>query len=57
MGGETDWFILPNTLAAAVGRTMVQQKVAGLYGFQEPGFQVMVDWLVEFEELPDAMCF
>jgi hypothetical protein len=58
MGGETDWFIIPFTYAAAIGRTMVQQKAAGMdEDFQDPGFQALVDWLVQAEELPDAMCY
>ena len=57
MGGETDWFVVPYTLAAAVGRTLVLQRAAGLPGFEDVGFAAMVAWLVEDEGLPDSMCF
>jgi hypothetical protein len=48
--------VLPFTFAAAVGRTLVSQKAAGLPGFAENGFGAMVSWLVDLEELDDAMC-
>jgi hypothetical protein len=60
MGGETQWFLLPNSLGAAVGRRLIEQKVAdrGLAQFfDEPGFRKMVSWLIEMEELSDAMCY
>ena len=57
MGSSTDWFILPSTLGSAVGRTLVQQHAAGLSGFNAAGFAALVQWLVEGEELPDAMCY
>ena len=57
MGGETGWFILPTTLAAAVGRTLIQQKATGLPGFDDKGMQELIRALVEVEELPDSMCY
>jgi hypothetical protein len=57
MGGETDWFVVPSTLAAAVGRTLVEQKTAGLPGFQDEGFAALVRWLVQNEQLPDSMTY
>ena len=57
MGGETDWFVVPSTLAWAVGRTLVEQKAAGLEGFEDDGFAAMVRWLVDDEQLPDSMCY
>lgn len=57
MGGETGWFLLPHTLGAAVGKTLTEQKIAGLEGFQEAGFDRMVKWLVHTEHLADAMCY
>src|SRR5262245_54670709 len=47
MGGETDWFVIPLTFAAAVGRTLVEQQATGLAGFQSDGFAALVRWLVE----------
>jgi hypothetical protein len=57
MGGETDWFVVPFTLAAAMGRSLVEQKAAGLAGFDTEGFAALVRWLVEDEELHDSMCY
>lgn len=58
MGGETQWFILPHSFGVAVGRTLIEQKVAdcGLASyFNEQAFRRMVSWLVEGEELSDTM--
>lgn len=57
MGGETEWFLLPYTLGTAIGLRLVEQKVAGLSGFDKKGFKRMVSWLVDMEELDDAMCY
>ena len=57
MGGETDWFIIPFSLAVGVARALLEQKTAGLAGFDEQGFTKMVAWLVDLEELNDAMCY
>lgn len=57
MGGETDWFILPHSFSTAIGKRLIEQKVSGLSGFNEDGFLKMVAWLVEMEELSDAMCY
>jgi hypothetical protein len=60
MGGETEWFLLPHSFGAAVARTMIEQKVAdcGLAdSINGQGFKRMVAWLVEMEELTDAMCY
>ena len=45
------------TFGAAIGRTLVAQKAAGLPGFRDEGFKVMVSWLIDLEELEDAMCY
>ena len=57
MGGETGSFLLPHTFGAAVGRKLVEQNVSGLPGFHTEGFAKMVAWLVDMEELTDAMCY
>jgi hypothetical protein len=57
MGGETQWFLLPLSFGFAIGRSLVEQKVAGLAGFNEDGFKRMVSWLADMEELNDAMCY
>lgn len=60
MGGETQWFLLPHSFGAAVGRKLIEQRVVdrGLAQFfTEPGFERMVSWLVEGDELSDGMCY
>ena len=57
MGGETDWFILPASFAYAVGKTLIEQKVSGLDGFNEDGFRKMIDWLIDMEVIQDAMVY
>jgi hypothetical protein len=57
MGGETDWLIIPFTFGASIGRTLVMQKAAGRLGFHDAGFAAMVEWLVDLDELEDAMCY
>ena len=60
MGGETQWFLLPHSFGVTIGRTLIEQKVAdcGLADyFNEQAFRRMVTWLVEMQELSDAMCY
>ncbi len=57
MDGETDWFIIPFSLAVGIARTLVEQKAAGLSFFNDAGFSKMVSWLVDLEGLQDAMCY
>ena len=57
MAGETDWFILPHSFAVAIGKTLIEQKVSGLDGFNEEGFKRMINWLIDMEEIKDAMCY
>ena len=57
MGGETVPFLLPHTFGTAVAKKLIEQKVSGLLGFHDDGFARMVAWLVDMEELTDAMCY
>ncbi|HOI56503.1 MAG TPA: hypothetical protein PLP01_14740 [Phycisphaerae bacterium] len=57
MGGETDWFIVPFSLAVGIARTLIEQKAAGLGNFNNDGFAKMVSWLVGLDQLQDAMCY
>jgi hypothetical protein len=57
VGGETAWFCVPHTFAAAIGRKLVEQKAAGLPGFDEDGFAALVAWLKQGGELDDTMCY
>jgi hypothetical protein len=55
MGGETDWFVIPFSFSSAIGRQLIEQKVSGLQGFNESGFSRMIEWLIEMNEIDDAM--
>ena len=57
MGGETDWFIVPYSFSVAIAKTLIEQKISGLSGFSDDGFERMIKWLVELEEIQDAMCY
>ncbi len=57
MGGETDWFIIPFSLAVGIARALIEQKAAGLSSFNDNGFSKMVSWLVDLEELNNSMCY
>ncbi|MFY7732506.1 MAG: hypothetical protein ACOVSR_03410 [Bacteroidia bacterium] len=57
MGGETDWFILPYTFGATVGKKLFEQFNAGLEGFDATEVEVLKKWLLEMEIIDDAMCY
>jgi hypothetical protein len=57
MGGETDWFILPFTFGAAVGKKLFEQYNAGLDGFDIEGINLLRKWLIEMEIIDDSMCY
>ena len=57
MGGETDWFILPHTFGAVVGRKLFEQYNAGLCGFDKNEIESLKNWLIELEIIDDAMCY
>lgn len=57
MGGDTSWFILPTDYSYAVARQLVEKKVSGTKGFFEDGFNRMIDWLVEMEQISNDMCY
>lgn len=57
MGGETDWFIIPSSLGFPMAKTLVEQKVSGLRGFNEDGFQKMINWMIEMEEIECGMSY
>lgn len=57
MGGKTDWFILPFTFGAAVGKKLFEQHNAGLDGFDIDGINLLRKWLIEFEIIDDSMCY
>jgi hypothetical protein len=55
MGGETDWFILPTSFGYAIAKSLIEQKVARLDCFYEDGFNRMIHWLIDMEEIKDCM--
>jgi len=57
MGGETNWFILPHTFGAVIGKKLFEQYHAGLDGFDKSGVEELKNWLVDMEIIDDAMCY
>ena len=57
MGGETDWFILPHTFGATIGKKLFEQYHAGLDGFDANGVEELKDWLLDMEVIDNAMCY
>ena len=57
MDGETDWFILPYSFSVPIAKTLIEQKTSRLSGFDEEGFERMIKWLIEMEEISDSMCY
>ena len=57
MGGETDWFILPHTFGAAIGKKLFEQYHAGLDGFNKSGVEELKNWLADMGLIDDAMCY
>jgi len=57
MGGETDWFIMPYTFGAAIGKKLFEQYNAGLDGFDQNGIEVLKSWLIDMEIIDNAMCY
>jgi hypothetical protein len=57
MGGETDWFILPHTFGATIGKKLFEQYNAGLLGFDKNGITILKNWLIDMEIIDDSMCY
>ncbi len=57
MGGETEWFILPHTFGATIGKKLFEQYNAGLLGFDKNGIEILKNWLIDMEIIDDAMCY
>lgn len=55
MGGETGWFILPHTFAVGIVKILLELKVSGTSGFNNDGFQKMIKYFVEMEDLYDGI--
>lgn len=54
MGDETSWFILPLDFGTAVGKCLLEKKVAGLEGFDPKGFEMLVKWLIDNQAVFDG---
>ena len=57
MGGETDWFILPHTFGAIIGKKLFEQYNAGLMGFNKKNIGLLRDWLIDMAIIDDSMCY
>lgn len=57
MGGETDWFILPFTFGAVIGRKLFEQKNVGLKGFVEDGYNELKEWLIVMIRVRSRKCW
>ena len=57
MGGETNWFILPNSFGEVVGKKLFDLKNAGLKGFSKAGFNKLSKWLIEMEVIDNGMSY
>lgn len=57
MGGETDWFVLPHTFGAIIGKKLFEQFNAGLLGFDKNEIDILKNWLIDMEIIDDAMCY
>lgn len=57
MGGETDWFLLPNTLGVGVAKALIQRHAADPKCFDGMAFSRMMTWLVAKKEVFDGMAY
>lgn len=57
MGGETDWFVLPHTFGATIGKKLFEQYNAGLEGFDKRAVKILKEWLIDIEIIDDSMCY
>jgi hypothetical protein len=57
MGGETDWFILPHTFGAAIGKKLFEQYNAGLDGFERSEVETLKKWLIDMEVINAGMVY
>jgi hypothetical protein len=57
MGGETDWFVLPHTFGATIGKKLFEQYNTGLEGFDKNEVEILKEWLIDMEIITNAMCY
>jgi hypothetical protein len=55
--GAHEWFALPFTFSAAITRSLLQMKATGLDGFDDAGFQKLVEWMTDYEAVDDSLCY
>ena len=57
--GAQDWFVLPFTFGAAIVRSLLQMKAAGFQGFDEAGFQKLVEWMSDYDQqaIDHCLCY
>lgn len=56
-GKETDWMIIPFDFAKAIGKELIEKKILGKAGFNEKGFHLMINWLLENGGVFDGMSY
>lgn len=57
MGGETDWFVLPDIFSQVIGKKLFEQYNAGLAGFDTQTIEELRNWLIDIEIIDDAMTY
>ena len=57
--GAHEWFVLPFTFAAAITRSLLQMRATGFKGFDETGFQRLVEWMTDYGQqgVDDCLCY
>jgi hypothetical protein len=57
--GAHEWFVLPFTFAAAITRSLLQMKATGFDGFDDAGFQKLVEWMTDYDHqaVDDSLCY
>src|SRR4051812_39524270 len=48
--GADQWFVLPFTFAAAITRSLLQMKATGFTGFDDAGFQRLIEWMTDYDQ-------
>jgi hypothetical protein len=50
-GKNSEWVLLPHDFAVCAARKIIEKKAAGMQGIHEKGFQVMLKYLLDQEEI------
>lgn len=55
--GAHEWFVLPLTFGAAIGRTLLEMKGAGFQGLDEAGIEKLISWLAPDSLVQDCLLY